>query len=88
MASITISLPDTLKQFVDDQLTDKGFGNVSEYVGSLLRDAQARDEDAKLEKLLLEGLESDRLPLDDAFKSRLAEKTAQIIDRRDDRSGA
>ena len=40
MATITISLPDTLKSFVESQIETKGYGNVSEYFRSLLRDAQ------------------------------------------------
>ncbi len=30
MATLTISLPDSLKAFIDEQLATKGFGNVSE----------------------------------------------------------
>ena len=30
MATITISLPDTLKSFVESQIEAKGYGNVSE----------------------------------------------------------
>lgn len=82
MESITISLPDTLKQFVDNQLSDRGFSDVSEYFRSLLCDAQAREEEeARLEKLLLEGLASERIPFDETFKARLAEKTVEIFER-------
>ena len=42
MTTITISLPDSLRAFVDDQVATKGFGNVSEYFRGLLREAQAR----------------------------------------------
>jgi len=81
MATLTISLPESLKAFIDSQLATKGFGNVSEYVRSLLRDAQAKEEDARLESLLLEGLASKRLPLDDDFWTRLEAKTEAIIDK-------
>lgn len=56
MTTVTISLPESLKTFIDEQLATKGYGNVSEYFRSLLRAAQERDEDARLEALLLEGL--------------------------------
>jgi antitoxin ParD1/3/4 len=56
MTTVTISLPETLKTFIEEQLSTKGYGNVSEYFRSLLRDAQERDEEARLETLLLEGL--------------------------------
>lgn len=56
MSTVTISLPESLKAFVDRQLATKGYGNVSEYFRTLLRHAQAQEEDARLETLLLEGL--------------------------------
>lgn len=58
MTTLTISLPESLKAFIDEQLATKGYGNVSEYVRSLLRDAQQREEDARLEALLVQGLTS------------------------------
>ncbi len=58
MTTVTISLPETLKMFIDEQLATKGYGNVSEYFRSLLREAQEREEEARLEALLLEGLVS------------------------------
>jgi antitoxin ParD1/3/4 len=69
MTTVTISLPESLKTFIDDQLATKGYGNVSEYFRSLLRDAQERDEEARMEALLLEGLATggDDIPLTRAF---------------------
>ena len=58
MATVTISMPDSLREFVEAQVETGGFGNISEYFRSLLRDAQAREADARLEALLLRGLES------------------------------
>jgi antitoxin ParD1/3/4 len=81
MTTLTISLPDSLKAFIDSQLTTKGYGNVSEYIRSLLRDAQAKEEDARLEALLLEGLASKSIPLDDDFWKRIEAKTEAIIDK-------
>jgi antitoxin ParD1/3/4 len=85
MATVTISLPDSLKAFIDNQLATKGYGNVSEYFRTLLREAQAKEEEARLEALLLEGLASKRLPLDDAFLEGLKTKTAAIVDKYKDR---
>jgi antitoxin ParD1/3/4 len=81
MTTVTISLPDSLKAFIDSQLANKGYGNVSEYFRSLLREAQAKEEDARLEALLLEGLASKRLPLDGDFWKRVEAKTEAIIER-------
>jgi len=78
MTTVTISLPDSLKEFVDAQIATKGYGNVSEYFRSLLREAQQKEADARLEALLLEGLASESIPLDEEFWTRFKTKTAQI----------
>ncbi len=88
MTTVTISLPDSLKAFIDAQLATKGYGNVSEYFRSLLRDAQAKDEDARLEALLLEGLASRSLPLDEEFWKRVEAKTEAILDKHSARKPA
>lgn len=58
MTTVTISLPESLKAFVTKQMKRKGFGNVSEYFRTLLRKAQEQESDARLEALLIEGLDS------------------------------
>ena len=81
MTTVTISLPDSLKAFIDVQLATKGYGNVSEYFRSLLREAQAKEEEARLEALLLEGLAAKSVPLNEGFWKRLEAKTEAIIDK-------
>ena len=72
MTTVTISLPESLKTFIENQLATKGYGNVSEYFRSLLREAQQREEDARLEVLLLEGMESgDPIPLNTEYRQTL-----------------
>ena len=88
MTSITISLPESLKGFIDSQLATRGYGNVSEYIRGLLRDAQAKEQEARLETLLLEGLASNNLPLDAAYREILERKVAAMIDRHDARPRA
>ena len=84
MTTVTISLPDSLKAFIDSQVASKGYGNVSEYVRSLLREALA-EEDVRLEALLLEGLASNRIPLDAEFRNRLEAKVELVLDKYKDR---
>jgi len=60
MTTVTISLPESLKEFVEGQVRTKGYGNVSEYFRGLLREAQEREADQHLEKLLLEALDDPR----------------------------
>lgn len=53
---MNISLPDTLKAFVDEQVSQRGFGTSSEYVHELIR----RDQEIRqLQGLLLEGASSE-----------------------------
>ena len=55
MTTMNISLPDSLKEFVDHQVTTAGYGTSSEYVRELIR----RDQDRlKLRGLLLDGAQS------------------------------
>lgn len=52
---MNISLPDSLKSFVDEQVTQRGYGTISEYVRELIR----KDADRlHLRGLLLEGADS------------------------------
>jgi len=56
MSSMNISLPESLKSFVDEQVSQRGFGTSSEYVHELIR----RDKERRqLQGLLLEGASSE-----------------------------
>lgn len=52
---MNISLPETLKSFVDEQVNGRGFGTSSEYVRDLIRKDQDRE---KLRALLRSGASS------------------------------
>lgn len=80
MTTVTVSMPDLLKEFLDQEVETKGYGNVSEYIRSLLREAQARSADARLEALLLEGLAGGRdIPVTPNFWRQLKSEAAQIL---------
>lgn len=82
MTTVTISLPESLKGFVDSQLATKGYGNVSEYFRSLLRAAQEQEEADQLEALLLKGLTSgESIPLDEAFWNELRADAAALAEK-------
>ncbi|MBL8381040.1 MAG: type II toxin-antitoxin system ParD family antitoxin [Burkholderiales bacterium] len=55
MSTMNISLPDTLKSFVDEQVDQRGYGTSSEYVRELIRKDQDRQ---RLRDLLLAGAAS------------------------------
>ena len=59
-STMNVSLPDSMKAFVDECIVDEGYGTVSEYVRQLIRADQKRHEEEKLEKLLLERLQSGK----------------------------
>lgn len=83
MTTLTISLPESLKEFIDIEVQTKGYGNVSEYVRGLLREAQAKEADARLEALLVEGLTTgEDIPLSPDFWSELKQDAARILARR------
>ena len=80
MPNVTISLPDPLKDFVDNQMASRGFGNVSEYFRTLLREAQERERETRLDELLLEGLNSGNdIPLDEKFWKDLRAEASEMI---------
>jgi antitoxin ParD1/3/4 len=82
MTTVTISMPESLKQFLEHEVQTKGYGNVSEYMRELLRDAQSRNAEARLEALLLEGLAgSEDIPLSPAFWQDLKADTGKILAR-------
>ncbi len=55
MSTMNISLPEALKSFVDQQVTEGGYSTSSEYVRELIRKDQARRH---LRGLLLDGAAS------------------------------
>lgn len=55
MTTMNVSLPESLKEFVDRQVAGAGYGTASEYVRELIR----RDQDrSRLRDLLLQGAQS------------------------------
>lgn len=72
MSTMNISLPDNLKSFVDEQVSQRGYGTSSEYVRELIR----RDQDRlQLRQLLLAGASSaPAAPVDPAYFDGLRER--------------
>lgn len=69
MGTLTISLPDALKSFVDEQVAKHGYSTSSEYIGTLIRTDQGR---AHLRDLLLNGAVSKAADaVDDSYFSSL-----------------
>ena len=80
MTTVTISLPGSLREFLNREVASKGYGNVSEYFRTLLRGAREKDRSQRLEELLLEGLNSGRdIPLDQRFWKDLRAKAVGMV---------
>ena len=77
---MNISLPDLITEFVDKQVRYGGFGTAGEHVSELvLRDQKACSE-ARLESLLLEGMESgEPIPWNAEYRETLRD---ELRDRR------
>ncbi len=79
MASLNISLPQSLKEYVEDQVSSGGYSTPSEYLRELLRQDQKQRAEQKLEALLLEGLNSgDPIEITPEYWER---KRAQLVER-------
>jgi antitoxin ParD1/3/4 len=77
MATINVSLPTPMKDWVENQTTDGRYSNSSDYVRELIPKDQLRQEAiATLQAAITEGLESGKPVVFDpaAFKLRMREK--------------
>lgn len=65
MGTMNISLPDSLKDYVDEQVGESGYSTSSEYVRELIR----KDQDRKrLRAILLQGAQSGLVaPADSSY---------------------
>ena len=78
MSTMNISLPESLKAFVDEQVGSRGFGTSSEYVRELIRKDQER---LHLRGLLLAGAGSPPAAAADAayfsaLRARISRRAA------------
>lgn len=57
--TMNVSLPETMKSFVEERLGEDGYGTASEYIRDLIRADQKCRAEAQLETLLLERLRNN-----------------------------
>jgi len=77
MSNLNVSLPESLKSFVDQRVASGGYDTSSEYLRDLIRKDQDR---VRLRELLLAGAASEQgAPADSAYfeelRSRVSERT-------------
>jgi len=75
MSTMNISLPESLRDFVDSQVSNGDYGSSSEYMRELLRKEQDR---VRLRGMLLEGLRSELIdePMDASYFEKLRQQIA------------
>jgi len=77
--TMNISLPDTMKDFVDRQVASGHYSSASEYVRKLIREDEKRTAEEKLKGLLLAGLNSgDPIEIAPEYWQR---KRQQLVER-------
>jgi antitoxin ParD1/3/4 len=80
MPTMNISLPESLKTFLEEQAAREGFGTVSEYLRAILSDLQQRQtQKAELDAKLLEGVRSPTV--------RMTKKRWEEMERKTTRRG-
>jgi antitoxin ParD1/3/4 len=55
---MNVSLPKDLKQWVDEQVKEGGYGTASEYLRDMLRRAREREARRKIDDQLIEAVQS------------------------------
>ena len=56
--TMNVSLPETLKDYVQQRVAQGAFSNPSDYIRTLIREDRERQAGGRLESLLLEGIGS------------------------------
>jgi antitoxin ParD1/3/4 len=56
--SMNVSLPDSLRRWVEEQVEAEGYGTASEYIRVLVREDQKRKSREQLDQKLLEAIAS------------------------------
>ncbi|MFI5379041.1 MAG: type II toxin-antitoxin system ParD family antitoxin [Tepidisphaerales bacterium] len=81
--TMTISLPDDMKSFIEQRTKAGSFASSSEFIRQLVREDQKRAERERLEGLLLEGLDSGQLVrATDEYWKDLRKRVEQRISKR------
>jgi antitoxin ParD1/3/4 len=82
MTTVNISLPDSMRDFINEQVEKGGYSTTSEYIRHLIRQDLEKVQQSRIEKLLLEGLDSgEGIEITDEWweqkRSQLIEKIRQ-----------
>ena len=79
ISTITISLPEDLKQFAIKRSRSAHFGTPSDYIRGLIREDLKRLEEERLEIALMKGLKGKGIPMTKEAWKRMRDEAAKII---------
>jgi antitoxin ParD1/3/4 len=84
MDTMNIALPESMKHFVQERVSEGGYSSASEYVRELIRADQKRKAEERIDALLLEGLDSGQpIPVTPEYweekKRKLTERLGKAI---------
>ena len=84
MATMNVSLPDKMKQWVEEQVQTGRYGNASDYVRDLVRRDQERaDAREKLQQMVDEALASGRVEMGrDELLARMRAKAKAAVEQK------
>ena len=78
-STMTISLPEDLKQFVKNRSRTAHFGTPSDYIRGLIREDVRRLEEERLEIELMKGLKGKGIAMTPEAWKRMRSEAAKII---------
>jgi antitoxin ParD1/3/4 len=80
MTTLNISMPDQMRAFIERQVSGGRYSTASDYIRDLVREDQKRNDQARLESLLLEALdEGGSQEITPEFFERLRERARQAL---------
>ena len=82
MQTMNISLPEPLKEFVDQQIAHGRYSSISEYVRELIREDEKRKAQLKLENMLLEGINSPAKKMEKEDWNNLKKQVREQLSKR------
>ena len=77
MTTMNISLPDSMRTFIEQKVAQGSYSTASEYIRQLVREDQKRAAQERLESLLMEGIESG--PSIEITPEYWAQKKAKLL---------
>jgi antitoxin ParD1/3/4 len=79
---MNVSLPPVLKQWVDEQVKDRGFGTASEFIRDMLRRAREKSAHDRIEQALLRAVDTPISPMTDQDWRDIASEGRKLAKKR------